>query len=169
MQPGWNVPFNGGWELAAGKTTIFSLPKTFEAGRIWARTDCTSLNGAFRCATGDCGGVLECAQGGIQRGGQTPASLAEFTLNGHGAQDYYDVSLVDGYNLMISIKVQNPNNERPGAYWCKNPNCVQDLNLICPEALKKRGNNGAVIGCVSACEKFKTDEYCCRGKFNTFS
>ena len=66
-------------------------------------------NGAFRCATGDCGGVLECAKEGILSGGQTPASLAEFTLNGHGGQDYYDVSLVDGYNLMISIKVQNPN------------------------------------------------------------
>ena len=40
---------------------------------------------------------------GIQRGGQPPATLAEFTLNGWGNQDYYDVSLVDGYNLQMSI------------------------------------------------------------------
>jgi hypothetical protein len=93
---------------------MFELPKKFEAGRILARTGCVVSKGAFRCATGDCLGGLECALEGIQRGGQTPASLAEFTLNGHGAQDYYDVSLVDGYNLMISIKVQNPNNERSG-------------------------------------------------------
>ena len=30
-------------------------------------------------------------------------SLAEFTFDGHGGQDYYDVSLVDGYNLPIAI------------------------------------------------------------------
>ena len=145
------------------------MPKTFEAGRIWARTNCVKSNGALRCETGDCGGHLECAHGGIQRGGQTPASLAEFTLNGWGGQDYYDVSLVDGYNLMISIKVQNPNNERPGNYWCKNPECIQDLNSICPEALKKRSKNGVVIGCSSACAKFNTDEYCCRGMIFNFS
>lgn len=39
------------------------------------------------------------------RGGQPPVSLAEFTLNGHGSQDYYDVSMVDGYNLPILIDV----------------------------------------------------------------
>ena len=82
---------------------MFELPKTFKAGRIWALTDCVMSNGALRCATGDCGGVLECAKAGIQRGRQTPVTLAEFTLNGNGSQDYYDVTLVDGYNLMISI------------------------------------------------------------------
>ena len=38
------------------------------------------------------------------RGGEPPVSLAEFTLNGHGGQDYYDVSLVDGYNLPVFIE-----------------------------------------------------------------
>jgi hypothetical protein len=48
-------------------------------------------------------------------------------------------------------------------YWCTSAECVKDLDLICPEELKKENSKGDVIGCLSACEKFKTDQYCCTG------
>nr|XP_023913336.1 uncharacterized protein LOC112024919 [Quercus suber] len=49
------------------------------------------------CTTGDCGGSLLC--NGL--GGTLPATLAEIALG--NKQDFYDVSLIDGYNLAISI------------------------------------------------------------------
>ena len=49
-------------------------------------------------------------------------------------------------------------------YWCKNPTCKLDSS--CPNALKQYNSAGQVIGCYSACEKFQTDQYCCRGAFN---
>jgi Thaumatin family len=108
--PNWRLPFNGGWELGAGQTSTFGIPKDFNAGRIWARTNCRSAGNQFPCETGFCG-FKQCAFDGVQRGGQTPASLAEFTLSANG-QDYYDVSLVDGYNLKISIIVRKPNSDQ---------------------------------------------------------
>lgn len=36
--------------------------------------------------------------------GAAPATLAEFTLDGYGGQDYYGVSFFDGYNLPIQIR-----------------------------------------------------------------
>ncbi|KAG5011417.1 hypothetical protein JHK86_023678 [Glycine max] len=51
-------------------------------------------SGSGTCITGDCGGKLKCD--GV--GGAPPASLAEFTLDSQEG-DFYDVSLVDGYNL----------------------------------------------------------------------
>lgn len=54
----------------------------------------------FTCGTGDCGsGKLECAGAGAN----PPATLAEFTLNGDGGMDFFDVSLVDGYNLPMLV------------------------------------------------------------------
>ena len=38
-------------------------------------------------------------------GGNPPASLFEITFDGFGNIDYYDISLVDGYNLPIRVDV----------------------------------------------------------------
>lgn len=47
------------------------------------------------CETGDCGG-LHCNG----RGGAPPASLAEITVDAHKGLAFYDVSLVDGLQLV---------------------------------------------------------------------
>ena len=39
------------------------------------------------------------------------------------------------------------------------------INSFCPNKLKKYNSNNQVIACYSACEKFQTDQYCCRGAF----
>uniref|UniRef100_A0A7N0SVZ5 Thaumatin-like protein n=1 Tax=Kalanchoe fedtschenkoi TaxID=63787 RepID=A0A7N0SVZ5_KALFE len=104
-----------------------------------------------RCESGDCGGSLYCEG----RGGQPPASLFEITVAAD--QDYYDVSLVDGYNLPMSVSVSR------GCRWV---GCVKDLNSICPGELRV-WSGGRVVGCKSACMAFNTDWDCCRGAFGS--
>lgn len=96
LDAGWFSLPGGQISSLPGKSRSISVPDGWKAGRIWARTGC---NGQFNCETGNCGNSEQCSG----RGGEPPASLAEFTLNGNGGQDYYDVSLVDGYNLPVSI------------------------------------------------------------------
>ena len=73
------------------------------------------------------------------------------------------MSLVDGYNLPVTIRPRTPDNSQSGQYWCTTPACSRDLNEICPSELQKKNSKGQVIGCLSACERFNTDQYCCRG------
>jgi hypothetical protein len=75
-------------------------------------------------------------------------SLAEFTLNGAGNQDFYDVSFVDGYNLAMKIQP---------SLSCGAPGTLNTIS--CPSALQTSGS------CCSACMKFNTDQYCCRGAY----
>lgn len=85
---------------------------------------------------------------------------------GANGQDYYDVSLVDGYSIGITIIPKSPSGSSGDPnYWCKSPTCTKDINSFCPNELKKYNSNNQVIACYSACEKFQTDQYCCRGAF----
>ena len=73
------------------------------------------------------------------------------------------MSLVDGYNLMLTITPTDTSSKQgSGNYWCKTTECKTDLNSICPDELKVKNGQNQVIACLSACEKFNTDQYCCR-------
>ncbi|XP_057543433.1 pathogenesis-related protein 5-like [Amaranthus tricolor] len=123
------------------------------SGRFWARTGCNfNTNGQGNCSTGDCGG-LSCTGGGLP-----PVSLVEFTLNGAGRMDFYDVSLVDGYNVGIGVKPING-----GTGNCEYAGCVEDLNGSCPPELQviDPAQEGVVVACKSACAAFNRPEYCC--------
>ncbi|XP_022145284.1 thaumatin-like protein 1b [Momordica charantia] len=140
-----------GFELRRGGSRSFQAPAGW-SGRFWGRTDC-NFDGAGRgvCVTGDCGsGEIECNGAGAA----PPATLAEFTL---GSTDFYDVSLVDGYNLPMIVEGTG------GTGACGSTGCVTDLNRQCPTELKAE-NGGA---CRSACEKFGTAEYCCSGAYGS--
>lgn len=145
-----------GFELRKGSSMSFQAPARW-SGRFWGRTGC-SFDGAGRgsCLTADCGsGEIECNGAGAA----PPATLAEFTL-GSGAVsslDFYDVSLVDGYNLPMIVEGTG------GTGACGSTGCVTDLNRQCPAELKA-ANGGA---CRSACEKFETPEYCCSGAYGS--
>ena len=94
--------------------------------------------------------------------------MAEFTLDGWGGQDYYDVSLVDGYNLPIQIKPIEGTYRKvsDSPYDCNPAGCYSDLNAICPQELQVWNYNiNWIIACKSACLKFNTDQYCCRGAY----
>ncbi|KAF8097109.1 hypothetical protein N665_0294s0015 [Sinapis alba] len=151
-----------GFRLDVGQSV--SIPSVLGwSGRIWARTGCNfDANGTGKCTTGDCGGKLECAGSGAD----PPTSLFEITLgHGSGDKDFYDVSLVDGYNLPI---VAFPTGGGlVGA--CNATGCVADINISCPKELQVMGERdeerGGVVACKSACEAFGLDQYCCSGQF----
>lgn len=74
-----------GWHAAPGSSRTFQVPEDWKSGRIWGRTECDDSG---KCSSGSCNGGIECSQNGGT--GATPASLAEWTLNAAGGDDYYD-------------------------------------------------------------------------------
>ncbi|XP_028795768.1 thaumatin-like protein 1 [Neltuma alba] len=146
---------------SGGSVKLTSGPKW--SGRIWGRTGCKfDGKGNGKCETGDCGGKLECEGSGAA----PPASLFEITLGGGTDQDFYDVSLVDGYNLpMLAVPAGVY-----GASACNSTGCISNINTGCPKELQVTSGNGkqgsgGVVGCRSACEAFGSDQYCCSGQY----
>lgn len=149
ITPGLNF-HGGGFALKPGQSAIFTAADVW-GGRIWGRTGCSfDKNGSGKCQTGACGTTLNCTSPG-----KPPASIAEFNL---GDIDYYDVSLVDGFNLPITITPTN------GTGNCSVAGCDADLRQKCPSELALK-TDGKIIACKSACEAFNTDQYCCRGAY----
>ncbi|KAL3634236.1 hypothetical protein CASFOL_021290 [Castilleja foliolosa] len=145
---------DGGFSLAPDNThQIIAQPGW--SGRIWARTGCNfDDNENGHCTTGDCGSRLRCLASGAP-----PATLVEFTIGSGGGMDFYDVSLVDGYNVGISVRAQG------GLGDCRSSGCAADINAICPWELKVVGDDGGkVVACKSACVAFGSPEFCCSGQ-----
>ncbi|CAI0382618.1 unnamed protein product [Linum tenue] len=110
---------------------------------MWGRTHCSEdSTGKFSCLTGDCGsGKIECSGSGAA----PPATLA----------DFFDVSLVDGYNLPVLVSPQGGSGQN-----CSSTGCVVDLNGACPSDLKVVSDAGEGVACKSACEAFRQPQYC---------
>lgn len=140
--------------MPSGQASDVSVPSDLMGARIWGRTGCSSSG--TNCATGDCG-ALECAG----RQGQAPATLAEFGLCEWQCLDFYDISLVDGFNLPLTFKPKNP---FPGVE-CPSLVCSADVNSVCPDDLKVFVN-GQVVACQSSCVKYHDDKDCCEGAYN---
>ncbi|KAH7284977.1 hypothetical protein KP509_33G005100 [Ceratopteris richardii] len=186
---GWPLLAEGGFELEAGESRTVDAPVGW-SGRFWGRTGCAFTSTAIStvaCETGDCGGKMQCGGSGAA----PPATLAEFTLAGpqSGNKDFYDVSLVDGYNIPIAIVPGSSNSSSSSnafsqqytssaasteRYVCTIAGCVADLNLNCPsdlQVLADATNNSihiagsTVVGCKSACEAFQSAQYCCTGAY----
>lgn len=170
-----------GFALAHGASATVEAPASW-SGRMWARTLCAAdaATGKFACATGDCGsGTLQCNGGGAA----PPATLAEFTLDGSGGLDFFDVSLVDGYNIPMLIVPQqgaaaaaaaaagSSSNGSADAGKCMATGCLVDLNGACPADLRVMATPaastgaGGAVACRSACEAFGTPQYCCSGAY----
>ncbi|KAI4524243.1 Osmotin, thaumatin-like protein [Schizophyllum commune Loenen D] len=152
-----------GWDASPGSSVTFDVPDNWKAGRIWGRRDCDFSSGSSdpsTCLTGGCNGGLLCDN---RTGtGVPPCSVAEWTLQGDGNRDFYDVSLVDGFDLPMSIT----NNQN-----CPEAGCYTDLNPSCPDALKGPSNSsGATLGCKSSCQ-IDTNQAdspnCCSGSYST--
>ncbi|XVF13175.1 hypothetical protein REPUB_Repub08aG0185700 [Reevesia pubescens] len=96
-----------------------------------------------KCQTGDCGGLLQC-----QGYGLPPNTLAEYTLNQFGGMDFFDISLVDGFNVPMEFS--------PTSGGCtRGIKCSSEIVGQCPTELEAPG------GCNNPCTVFKTDQYCC--------
>lgn len=83
-----------------------------------------------------------------------PATLAEFNMPA-GGQDFYDISLVDGFNLPMSITPI-------GGSGCRQLNCLNNINDACPAELKVKWDQWTV-GCKGPCVAFGKPEFCCTG------
>lgn len=165
-----------GFALAHGASATVDAPASW-SGRMWARTLCATdaTTGKFTCATGDCGsGSVQCNGGGAA----PPATLAEFTLDGSGGLDFFDVSLVDGYNVPMLIVPQGAGAAAGGGSTngsadggkCMATGCLVDLNGACPADLRVMATAAATgaggpVACRSACEAFGTPQYCCSGAY----
>lgn len=155
---GCPVLANGGFYLAPSQTRRVIAPWKW-TGRIWARTGCNfNANWSPACQTGDCDGRLEC-NGLI---GKPPATLVEISVQVDQSEpNFYDVSLVDGYNLPVSVGA------RPISSQCTIGGCLKNLNRECPEELKVLNNQKEVVACKSACLKFDLDSFCCRNEYGS--
>ncbi|EIW81452.1 thaumatin-like protein [Coniophora puteana RWD-64-598 SS2] len=149
-----------GWQADPGNTVTFDVPDNWTAGRIWGRRECdfSTKPGPNSCVDGGCNGGLECTDPGVP-----PATLAEFTLNANN-NDYYDVSLVDGFNIPMAIT-------NTGS--CSVASCPADLNANCPDDIKgPKDSQGNVVGYNSACNANldgnpQDSANCCSGSHNT--
>ncbi|KAF4994373.1 hypothetical protein FGRMN_5792 [Fusarium graminum] len=119
-------PGTGGFELSQGKSKDLWVSWDWQ-GRVWGRTNCTVKDDSCSCKTGDCFGLLDC-----EASGATPATLAEFTLAGgmHGKQTFYDISLVDGYNIPMGLKYIPSKNTTFIPPNLTNPACIASPSWI---------------------------------------
>lgn len=132
----------GGHRLDQGQTWNLLVSRTTK-GRIWGRTGCNfDASDRGDCQTGNCPGGLNCTGWGVP-----PNTLAEFALNQFTNTDFYDISLVDGFNIPMDISPMNS--------ACRKSSCTGDINGQCPKELRVPG------GCNNPCTVFKTEEYCC--------
>jgi Thaumatin family len=134
-------------DLDAGSSHSIT-PGNNWGGRVWARDQC-SHSDMTHCGTS---------------GAVSPATLAEFLFNGAGSQDYYDVSLVDGFNLAMNI-VPNGGQSGGGKYQCGTPSATSFPS--CPSANQVKDDSGNVIGCKSTCSATGNPEDCCTGEYNS--
>ncbi|XP_031261533.1 pathogenesis-related thaumatin-like protein 3.5 [Pistacia vera] len=139
-----------GFALKPGQSAFYNASDKW-SGRIWARTGCSFSNSTNSCQTGDCGPSINCTGPGSK-----PVTIAEFTLSPD--IDFYDVSLVDGFNVPILVQPLS------GKGNCSRAGCDGDLRQSCSSDLAVK-DNGKVVGCRSACDHFNTDEFCCRGMY----
>lgn len=140
------------WELGAGQTTVFNVPDNYPGMRLWARTGCVasaSSSNGLKCSSGD----------------DLPSTLAEFTLSTTGSWtlDFYDISLVDGFNVPLAIT--------PSRTDCHAPKCAANINAICPPQMRSHvDGDGVNHACAGACLSGFGDELwgnrdCCTGAY----
>ncbi|KAL8462871.1 hypothetical protein ACS0TY_032946 [Phlomoides rotata] len=149
---------DGGFSLRSGQQAVVEAPKWW-SGRIWARRGCCfDESGKGSCETGDCNGQLNCGGGG----GEAPATVVEMTLGTESnPMHYYDVSLVDGFNLAVAMIPVGA-----GGAGCGVAACEADVNECCPGNLAVV-KGGRVVGCKSLCLATGGDEVCCRGEYGS--
>ncbi|KAF7292727.1 hypothetical protein MIND_01171000 [Mycena indigotica] len=166
QSPGGPPNYVTGWEAAKYTAVTFNVPERWN-GRIWGRRNCNFANGNTdpntSCLDGGCNGGLRCALNGGT--GVPPATVAEFNLHDAAGLDWYDVSLVDGYNLPMRISTD---------VGCPAPDCPVDLGPNCPTELKGPFDSvGFPVGCKTACTVDSLAGHnahnpnCCTNEYNT--
>ncbi|SMR46430.1 unnamed protein product [Zymoseptoria tritici ST99CH_3D1] len=141
-------PTASGFELDSGANRTINVANDWQ-GRVWGRTNCSfSSDGSSQgsCTTGECG-ALNCRQAG-----NPPATLAEFTMDGGSDQTFYDLSLVDGYNLPMAIVLIPNDVEALKDIQAKhtNPSCVGSVGNLAPQSFNPYANSQQFLGTTSS-------------------
>ncbi len=147
-------------EIGSGEKIVFHVDVAW-AGRFWPRTGCKFNDkglcpntGADCCDAGGCVNKDHQFAKGCFYSGNPPVLLIEPTFDapsGNGPIDYFDTSMVDGYNVLMSIAaIANTYNPSPDPgmdpkYWCTTAGC--NSSPECPEFLKDSKGN-----CWSPCQ-----------------
>ncbi|KAL6642444.1 hypothetical protein ACP70R_020625 [Stipagrostis hirtigluma subsp. patula] len=125
-----------------------------------------------RAASGAARSAPRTARGGSRAprepcgGAAPPTTLAEFTLDGSGGLDFFDVSLVDGYNLpMLVTPVAGGANAAPGGSTPAAGGKRAATECAAVEAAADGG--GPAVACRSASEAFGDAQYCCSGAYGS--
>jgi len=131
---------NGTLEIASGDLQVIGWSNKF-SGRVWPRSGCTGTGNNPKCA---------------QTGNDT---LAEFTLNAGMKDDWYDISLVDGFTIPLAIIQLDgawtpdpsyvPGGKLLGDMNCGSPVCAVNLLTNCPASQQKKDSMGNVVECVN--------------------
>ncbi|THU69233.1 hypothetical protein C4D60_Mb08t12250 [Musa balbisiana] len=111
----------GQWRL------LFTGCATRLGGRLWARQTCST----------DSAGQILVHHRGLRHwqvacngaGGAPPTTLIEFTLQGYGGKDFYDVSCVDGFNLPVLVVPSGGPN-------CNSTSCLVNVDVLCTQELR---------------------------------
>lgn len=143
IYPGINTqsgtgPSTNGFKLQPNESRELLVSENWQ-GRLWGRTNCSFNEEGTRpsngkigkaCGSGDCNGILDC-----KVGGDVPVTLAEFTLNAGDGQTYYDISLVDGYNIPMAIVLEPHGNASMDDLPpnLTNPTCTGTVGLLAPQ------------------------------------
>lgn len=172
------LPREGTWELAPGGTLTIDIPSNWQGTatgigpRFWVRTGCrySASENKAQCETGDCGGLYNCfspTNGSLA--GLAPVSLAEFCFVCGNGFSFYDVSLVDGYNMSINIQPMGGSATNPispgDQFWNQQGLCNpgQDLRANCPAGFTLHsadlgsyipGTPNNIIACFSNCGRY---------------
>ena len=172
-------PDGGGFRLLAdtgGKEDTHSLvvSKGWQVS-FWGRTGCSGDDNNLNCDTGAALSNIDMKDklkaGGI--GSTFPATKGEIKFDGYGDQDYYDISIVDGFNLPVQIELVTGTYKKVGRsdsqYDCTIAGGGADLNAKAATELPLLAykKNGKIVGVLSACKYSKVSTgsenpaYCC--------
>ncbi|KAL0324141.1 UNVERIFIED_CONTAM: G-type lectin S-receptor-like serine/threonine-protein kinase [Sesamum calycinum] len=144
-----------GFALQTGESKIINAPSSWQ-GRLWGRTHCRDN---FSCKTGGCGtGKILC---NFNYSALPSVTLVEFQLNKFLGIEFYGLSLVHGFNLPIAVVPEGDSRDH-----CRSTGCMVDMNERCPSELQVTSVGGERVGCMSACEAFGDDRYCCTGEYS---
>jgi len=126
-------PGGGGFRLNAHATNKLTVAGTTCCARIWVSTGCTfgSNDKPTSCKSG-------------WNDGQN--TLFEFTW---GSNDFYDISLVDAWNVGIDVTTVGPTDKN--GYHCNDIPCDKFTVANCPDELKILNGDGSFRSCVSSC------------------
>ena len=113
----WYKSYGNVWVLTSSKYTVSSTQPSINdgvLGDVHLQSNCSSESVMWlktrrvQCTTGDCSNQYDCSYNATA--GEAGTSLAEFCFTCGDLRSYYDVSIVDGYNLSIDIQPEDCGN-----------------------------------------------------------